>query len=382
MEKREIINRAHAVGNKEDLLVLLNDLVKDELGEESAFSFSMKQLSYYSNPNNIRGRYHHFSIPKKNKKGVRPIDAPSKGLNNILYFLNIILKAMYTPSDYAMGFAEGRSVVDNAIRHINQNYVFNTDLKDFFTTIEQPRVRARLQLPPFNFSKSVAGLIAGLCSIRVAKEDGTFNYVLPQGAPTSPLITNAICDKLDHRLAGLARRFNLHYTRYADDITFSSMHNVYQEWGEFRAELKRIVEDQRFTMHGEEKTRLQKVGQRQEVTGITVSTKLNTPKKYVKEIRNVLHIWERYGYYEAYRRFYPYYKREKGHVKKGEPVMENVIYGKLQYLKMVKGEKDRVYGCLWNRFNSLLEINNCYIRGQIDIVSTLNNELDDLLNAI
>ncbi|MCQ2235692.1 MAG: reverse transcriptase family protein [Bacteroidales bacterium] len=382
MEKREIINRAHAVGNKEDLLVLLNDLVKDELGEESAFSFSMKQLSYYSNPNNIRGRYNHFSIPKKNKKGVRPIDAPSKGLNNILYFLNIILKALYTPSDYAMGFTEGRSVVDNAIRHINQNYVFNTDLKDFFTTIEQPRVRARLQLPPFNFNKSVAGFIAGLCSIRVTNDDGTFKYVLPQGAPTSPIITNAICDKLDHRLAGLARRFNLHYTRYADDITFSSMHNVYQEGGEFRAELKRIVEDQRFTMHGEEKTRLQKVGQRQEVTGITVSTKLNTPKKYVKEIRNVLHIWERYGYYEAYRRFYPYYKIEKGHVKKGEPVMENVIYGKLQYLKMVKGEKDRVYGCLWNRFNSLLEINNCYFRGQIDIVSKLNSELDELLNAI
>ena len=244
-------------------------------------------------------------------------------------------------------------MVDNAIRHIGQNYVFNTDLENFFPSIEQPRVWKRFQLKPFNFKQPIANILAGLCCIREKNEDGTFKYILPQGAPTSPLITNAICDTLDRRLSGLARRFNLHYTRYADDITFSSMHNVYNEKkSKFLPELKRIIEGQHFRMN-EKKTRLQKLGRRQEVTGLIISNKVNTRSSYVAEIRNILHIWEKYGYNDAYKRFYPKYKEQKGHVKKGEPLLENVLYGKLQYLKMVKGYKDPVYAALQARYDKL-----------------------------
>ena len=352
MEKSKIIKRAAELQSKEDLLLLLNDIVKDELGKDDAFSFSMKQLTYYANPNNVRGRYRHFSIPKKTG-GVRKIAAPSRGLGHLLYYVNIMLKAIYQPSDYAMGFVEGRCVVDNAIRHIGQNYVFNTDLENFFPSIEQPRVWKRFQLKPFNFKQPIANILAGLCCIREKNEDGTFKYILPQGAPTSPLITNAICDTLDRRLSGLARRFNLHYTRYADDITFSSMHNVYNEKkSKFLPELKRIIEGQHFRMN-EKKTRLQKLGRRQEVTGLIISNKVNTRSSYVAEIRNILHIWEKYGYNDAYKRFYPKYKEQKGHVKKGEPLLENVLYGKLQYLKMVKGYKDPVYAALQARYDKL-----------------------------
>lgn len=355
MEKSVIRKKAAELQDKEDLLQLLNEIVKDELGTENAFSFSMKQLSYYSNPNNIRGRYRHFSIPKKSG-GKRNIAAPSKGLGHILYYVNILLKAIYQPSDYAMGFVEGRSVVDNAIRHIGQNYVFNTDIENFFPSIEQPRVWKRFQLKPFNFTKPIANILAGLCCIKEKNDDGTVKYVVPQGAPTSPLITNAICDTLDRRLSGLARRFKLHYTRYADDITFSSMHNVYKKNGEFNTdfyrEMKRIIEGQNFKIN-DAKTRLQKVGERQEVTGLVVSDKVNVNAAYVAEIRNLLHIWEKYGYSEAYKRFYPKYIESKGHVKKGVPVLENVLYGKLQYLKMVKGYKDPVYAALQARYNKL-----------------------------
>ena len=182
-----------------------------------------------------------------------------------------------------------------------------------------------------------------------------FVYVLPQGAPTSPVITNMICDKLDHRLAGLAKRFGLHFSRYADDITFSSMHNVYQTGGAFRKELQRIITDQGFTIN-EAKTRLQKKGARQEVTGIIVSEKLNVTQKYVREIRNILYMWDRYGYNVAYSKFYPKYKEEKGHVKKGNPDLINVIDGKLMYLKMVKGENDSVYVSLYTKFCKLAEL--------------------------
>lgn len=364
MEKSVIRKRAAELNSKEDLLLLLNEIVKDELGKDDAFSFSMQQLTYYYNPNNVRGRYHHFSIPKKSG-GKRNIAAPSKGISHILYYVNILLKAIYQPSDYAMGFVEGRSVVDNAIRHIGQNYVFNTDLENFFPSIEQPRVWKRLQLNPFNFKQPIANILAGLCCIKEKNDDGTVKYILPQGAPTSPLITNAICDTLDRRLSGLARRFNLHYSRYADDITFSSMHNVYKEDGVFRTELKRIIEDQNFKMN-EAKTRLQKIGERQEVTGLTVSNKVNTSTAYVAEIRNLLHIWEKYGYNEAYKRFYPKYKESKGHVKKGEPLLENVLYGKLQYLKMVKGYKDPVYAALQARYDKLTSPVNAEVEHKFD----------------
>lgn len=380
MERREIKQRVSQMQDKEALLQLLNDIVKDEISSDNEFSFSMKQLSYYCNPNNLRGRYTHFSIPKKSG-GQRRISAPSRGLSHILYYINVMLKAIYQPSDYAMGFAEGRNVVDNASRHIGQNYVFNTDLENFFPSIEQPRVWKRLQLPPFNFNQQLASVLAGLCCIKEKSEDGNFIYILPQGAPTSPLITNAICDNLDRKLSGLARRFGLHYSRYADDITFSSMHNVYHENGEFISELKRIVEDQKFRINTS-KTRLQKVGQRQEVTGLTVSNRVNTSREYIAEIRNLLHIWEKYGYNEAYKRFYPRYKKNKGHVKKGEPMLENVLYGKLQYLKMVKGDKDPVFVALQARYNRLTSPLNAEVNQTLDYLRSFTiSEFEEIVGC-
>jgi hypothetical protein len=132
------------------------------------------------------------------------------------------------------------------------------------------------------------------------------------------------------------------------------MHNVYQKNGEFWQELNRIIQDQGFTIN-DKKTRLQKLGARQEVTGIIVSEKLNVTQKYVRDIRNILYIWNRYGYGVAYGKFYPKYKDEKGHVKKGEPDLMNVIDGKLMYLKMVKGEEDSVYKSLYDKFAVLVE---------------------------
>lgn len=255
-----------------------------------------------------------------------------------------------------MGFTEGRSVATNASVHTGHHYVFNIDLENFFPSIPQPRVWARLQLPPFSFPQDVANVVAGLCCH--PNSDNTAN-VLPQGAPTSPILTNAICDKLDRRMCGVAKRFGLHYSRYADDMTFSSMHNnyngepIYKENSTFRTEIKRIIEDQGFKMN-DRKTRLCRDGERQEVTGLTVNAVVNVTRKYVHEIRWMLHCWEKDGYGKAYALFYNYYKRTKGYIKKGEPVMENVIGGKLNYMRMVKGENDSTYIKLQKRYDSLL----------------------------
>ena len=112
-------------------------------------------------------------------------------------------------------------------------------------------------------------------------------------------------------------------------MTFSSMHNVYQENSDFRLEIERIVIEQGFKMNSS-KTRLLKTGSRQEVTGLTVNSIANVSRKYISDLRWILHIWEKEGYAKAYALFYPKYKQEKGYIKKGEPVMENVIGGKLR----------------------------------------------------
>ena len=130
------------------------------------------------------------------------------------------------------------------------------------------------------------------------------------------------------------------------------MHNVYQEDSDFMKSLFSFIEEERFTVNPE-KTRLQKRGERQEVTGLTVNDKVNTAHKYTRELRNILYMWEKYGYKDAYASFYRHYKATKGHVKKGEPVLENVIVGKLDFLKMVKGENDAVYIKLCSRFEAL-----------------------------
>ena len=396
MDKTQIAQLASQMSTREDLLALLNRIKQDEMREmgfdaDKFYPFTMKHLLYYCNPNHAFHRYRQFKIKKKSG-GFRQITAPrNRSFMMLLQSVNEILKAMYTPSEHAMGFTEERSVVTNADVHKGKNYVFNIDLKDFFPSVEQPRIWKRLQLAPFNFPKPIANVLAGLCSMREVRKDANgedfFAYVLPQGAPTSPIITNMICDTLDRRLAGLAKRFGLHYTRYADDITFSSMHNVYAAKGDFRKELERIIKNQGFIIN-ESKTRLQKLGGRQEVTGIIVSEKLNVSKKYVREIRSLLYIWEEYGYSTAMSKFLPKYKAEKGHVKKGNPDLTNVLDGKLMYLKMVKGDADSVYVRLYNKFQELVakdsspEKKNSYGITYIETIPLLQFEQDKNTNVV
>lgn len=206
----------------------------------------------------------------------------------------------------------------------------------------------------------IANMIAALCctEMEVSRLNGDGAWVmekrnvLPQGAPTSPVMTNIVCQRLDFLLTSLAKRFGLQYSRYADDITFSSMHNVYQSNSVFINELRRIIDDQHFTIN-ETKTRLQGTGHRQEVTGLLVNQKANVQKRYIKQIRQWLYYWERYGYERAYGYFLQKYFKDKGHNVKGKPDMRNVIAGKLDFLKMVKGEEDAAYTNLTRRFLTL-----------------------------
>lgn len=206
----------------------------------------------------------------------------------------------------------------------------------------------------------IASMIASICCTEMdvsrKNEKGEWETVkrsvLPQGAPTSPVLTNIVCQKLDYLLMGVAKRFGLKYSRYADDITFSSMHNVYQPESEFLKELHRIIAEQKFHIK-ESKTRLQKDGYRMEVTGLLVNEKANVQQRYIKQLRMWLYYWERYGYERASSFFSQHYIADKGHVKNGKLDMANVISGKLDFLKMVTGADNELYLKMRDRFRAL-----------------------------
>lgn len=278
---------------------------------------------------------------------------------------DLIFQTIYHVNTAATGFVAGRSIVDNAKNHTGSLYVYNIDLKDFFPGIEAGRIWGRLQNPPFNLNektgrKELANIITWLCchEMEVERMDENKEWqrvkrsVLPQGAPTSPTLTNIICQQLDFYLSAVAKRFGLKYSRYADDITFSSMYNVFQKDSDFLKELHRIITEQHFHIK-ESKTRLQKQGYRQEVTGLLVNEKPNVQKRYVKELRIWLYYWEQYGYAKASIYFLQKYKADRGHVKKGKPNMTNVIAGKLEYLKMVRRDRNEMYLKLRERFDLL-----------------------------
>ena len=348
MTKEAIIAAASNLETTRDLLNLLNKIKMSELGDKG-YPFIMPHLNYFIHPVRNKKSYKTFKIPKKSG-GYREISAPRKLMKSFLTYTNKILQAFYEGPEYVTGFVPGRSVVDNAERHIGMNYVFNTDLKDFFPSINKSRVWATLKRPPFNFNDTIADAISGMCCTEMLI-DGKKEWVLPQGSPCSPTLTNIVCRNLDRKLYRLAKKYSLRYSRYADDITFSCNRNVFQKDGEFQKELKRIITDQRFSIN-EKKTRLQKKDQRREVTGLVVSDRVNVTREYVRELDNLLYIWEKYGEADAYAKFLTHYTPKQS-LHNRQPNMKAVIQGRLLYLNMVKGSDSEVWRRLQQRFNKL-----------------------------
>lgn len=361
---------------KEDLLQLLNE-VKPLIYGDKTVPFDLKQLTWYANPKLSLRRYTEFKIKKKSGSE-RSIHAPIEGLKALQKTLSVILQCIFQPHQAAMGFVPNKSIVDNAKLHTGSKFVYNIDLKDFFPSVDQARVWKCLQLRPFNLNNNtpksnriqLANMLAAICctemEVERKNEHGQWELikrnVLPQGAPTSPVITNIVCQRLDYLLTGVAKRFGLNYSRYADDITFSAMYDVFQAESDFQKELHRIITEQGFHIK-ESKTRLQKNGYRKEVTGLLVNEHVNVQQRYIKQLRMWLYYWERYGEEKAYGFFLQQYLADKGHIVKGNPNMANVIKGKLDYLKMVKGGESELYLKLKGRFDELT--------GKIDIIEKL-----------
>ncbi|WP_053004310.1 reverse transcriptase family protein [Flavobacterium sp. ABG] len=349
--------------DKSDLVALLN-YIKPILYGEKTYLFTVHDLNYHINNKNDN-RYEKFEIRKKSGKS-RVIHSPNNVLKSFQKCLNLVFQTVYKFHSSATGFIGGKSIVDNAKIHVGSNYVYNIDLRDFFPSIDQARLWGRLQYPPFNLNKEndniqLANIIAYLCCHKYKVKrliDGKWKIVeksvLPQGAPTSPVVSNIICQRLDFYLSAVAKRFGAKYSRYADDITFSSVHHIYKENHAFILEVQKIIANENFTINPQ-KTRLQEGAYKQMVTGLVVNQNVNVSKKYIKELRMWLFFWETYGVQKATVKFNLY---RAGQDIGSSSNMIKVIRGKLDFLKMVKGANNLAYLKLLKRFTELVSAQN------------------------
>jgi RNA-directed DNA polymerase len=236
--------------------------------------FTEKSLKYYIYGKSMQS-YQSFTIPKKSG-GIRTILAPNNERKYLQKIINVCLQSLYTPYNQAHGFIPKRSIVTNAKVHTNKKYVYNIDLKDFFPSISYHRINAVLsKVKQFNLQADIASILANVCC---------YEGHLPQGAPTSPTLSNFVCISLDVKLYKLSSKLNFTYTRYADDITISCNENIFSD--EFKSSIFDIIRQEGFEINpAKERLQLnnvlvdgQLIRQHQEVTGITVNTKTNVPK--------------------------------------------------------------------------------------------------------
>jgi RNA-directed DNA polymerase len=323
--------------------------LRDRNGISQLLGVTTKQLNFHLYVLPDKKKYKVFDVSKKSG-GTRQISAPASPIKVIQRNLKQVLETVYKPKPSTHGFVTGRSIVSNARIHKKRRYVLNVDLENYFPTIHFGRVRGMFMGNPYHLNDEVATILAQICC---------HGGVLPQGAPTSPIISNMICARLDAKLQQLAKEHQCTYSRYADDITFSTNRSRFpsalahlSEIGqvEIGNELSLVIESNGFKANPK-KTRLQGNQQRQEVTGLTVNKYPNVQRRYVKQIRAILYAWKTFTLESTAQN---YFENHAGHKysdpKAYRPPFQRIVFGKIQFVGMVKGKNNPVYLGLLREF--------------------------------
>ena len=256
---------------------------------------SAKYINYLLYNIKTDNLYNSFTIPKKNG-GERVIHAPKKELKFLQKKLSNVLWECYLESIESKSkvknfktpvlshaFEKGKSIITNSQMHRNKKYILNIDLKNFFDSFNFGRVRGFfIKDRDFAVSPEIATVIAQIAC---------YQGKLPQGAPSSPIITNLITRILDYRIVKIAKKYRFTYSRYADDMTFSTNRELNsnklrasKELDNFLTELENVIISSGFEINPK-KTRLSNNMQRQEVTGLVVNKKINVKREYIKNTR-------------------------------------------------------------------------------------------------
>ncbi|MEO6218140.1 MAG: reverse transcriptase domain-containing protein [Sphingomonas sp.] len=331
--------------------------IPPELADEAALlaylglgTTELKKIWYYR-----ERMYQHFQIAKASGK-VRMISAPDDRLKFLQRKLADLLTGLYRRRNPVHGFVTDRSVKTNAAAHLGRRFVVNIDLKDFFPSITQNRVEG--VLASLSINSRVAEIIARICCV---------SGHLPQGAPSSPVLSNMICFRLDKRLMTFAKGARCIYTRYADDITFSCpqppitlFEAILPPAGRFAPELfvpalRDLFQQNGFTIHPD-KAHYADRHSRRTVTGVKINELLNVDRRYVRNLRATLYSIGKLGLAEAEKTFH----EKHG----GRTTLAQYLRGKISYLTFIKGPTDPVARSITLRYNG------CFPDDPIKVVPT------------
>ena len=271
-------------------------LMETPVDVAKALGLTIPQLRGLAFHADVTKRHHYiqFTIPKKSG-GLRLLSTPHRRLANAQKWICTKILNKLPVTRCAQGFVAGRSILTNAQQHCGQDFVLNMDLENFFPSITFPRVRT--VLTKAGYSPAVSTLLALLCTECPRQNlefSGQILWVatgprgLPQGACTSPALSNQVCQRLDRRLAGLAAKLNLQYSRYADDLTFSGAAESQPLIGWLMARIRHIVQEEGFRIRPE-KSRVQRRSMAQMVTGLVVNDRPGVPREDVRRLRAILH---------------------------------------------------------------------------------------------
>ena len=348
---------------------VLNSDLKEEYREKARLQ--EKQLLYLAYvADKKQPRVSSFKIPKKSG-GHRTIEAPKKQIlwrhgtiqhKSILKTLDTVLTHLYldrielkdqSGSWLPDGFIPGRSIRSNAASHVGKRYLFHLDLQDFFPSISERAVFLCLQRQ-YGMPKPTAACIAGVTCF-----PGEQGKRLSQGAPTSPILSNMVSEHLDRRLLGLCKKWDVQYSRYADDLTFSADRPLFKAAGTFRRKVWTIIQDEGFHIHPE-KTHTQSHGARKTVTGLVVNEKVNLPRHHTKRLRLFIH-WLELAQSESKRedvlaKFHAWASLNQQIDLAGSPTLDglrHVTQGWLSLTGMLRGKDDPRYQSLLARYHAL-----------------------------
>ncbi len=286
-----------------------SDNISSELSEEEKIAQKYQKFFELSNP-----FYFHSLIPK-NKGGKRLIAAPNPKLKAIQHrILHEILEKFEMP-EYCTGFITGRSILDNANIHIRARSMVKIDLKNFFPSLNFSHVFEVFR--GMGYNRSISGILACLCTDYY---QDPIRYA-PQGAPTSPMIGNLYALKLDKRLKRLWEKQGFQYSRYADDLTFSSKEDKIKV-RKLIISTYQIIKDEKL-IPNYKKTKVFRKGNRKEVTGIVVNDFANINHQWLNQLRGDLYRYNKFGF-------------STNEVK--DEILSQ-LHGKIAFLKMVNPHK-------------------------------------------
>lgn len=276
-------------------------------------------------------RYNEILLSKSNGQGKRLIQEPSMSLKQIQGRLNTGLGAVYAMirPEQVHGFVRGKreeriGIVSNAAVHVGSPFVLNMDLQDFFHSVRAGKVQKILRSRIFAFNDHLSVAIALLCS---------YQGRLPQGASTSPVLSNLVCIPLDEQLRVLAIEKSWKFTRYADDLTFSGDRPFTDEDIML---IRKVVESEGFKVN-ELKTRRKGACRKQKVTGLIVNKKVNVDRKLIRKVRAMLHDVQSNGLKKAADRHF------KVNVPHAQSKFMNRLQGYVSFIGMVRGKEDGIY---------------------------------------